>query len=128
MTPSRSGGDAMNRTILLVDDDPVVRHLCAQALVREGYRIYEASNGVEAIAVFDEHRDRIDLLVTDMRMPAMGGSELARILRARQPSLKMLCISGFPGSDPPDPCTDFLGKPFSRDVLVARVAEILRRE
>ena len=115
-------------TILLVEDEPAVRQLFANALVRAGYRIYEARNGQEALKVFDEFGDGIDLLLTDIRMPYMGGAELAQALRARRQSLKLLCISGYPGNDAADLNADFLAKPFSRDDLLAKVREVLDRQ
>jgi two-component system, cell cycle sensor histidine kinase and response regulator CckA len=79
-----------------------VRQLFAQALTRAGYRVLEARNGQEALKVFDQHGDTVDLLLTDMRMPYMGGGELAQHLRARRRTLKLLCISGYPGAMEPD--------------------------
>lgn len=114
-------------TILLVEDEPAVRQLFAQALSRAGYRIYEARNGQEAVKVFDEHGDAIDMLLTDLRMPYMGGTELAATLRARRHSLKLLSISGYPGVDGAPVEGDFLAKPFSRDDLLAKVREVLDR-
>ncbi len=114
-------------TILLVEDEPAVRQLFAQALMRAGYRVYEARNGQEAMKVFDQHGDTIDLLLTDMRMPYMGGAELAQHLRARRRTLKLLCVSGYPGTDT-TLSSDFLAKPFSRDDLLAKVREILDRK
>ncbi|HVL69987.1 MAG TPA: response regulator [Vicinamibacterales bacterium] len=115
-------------TILLVEDEPAVRQLFAQALIRAGYRVLEARNGQEALKVFDQHGDTVDLLLTDMRMPYMGGAELAQHLRARRLTLKLLCISGYPGSDPTELGADFLAKPFSRDDLLAKVREVLDRK
>jgi len=114
-------------TILLVEDEPAVRQLFAHALTRAGYRVYEARNGEEAIKVFDQHGDTIDMLLTDMRMPYMGGAELAHHLRERRSSLKLLCISGYPGQLDPDVVTDFLAKPFSRDELLKKVRDVLDR-
>ena len=68
-------------TILLVEDEPAVRQLFATALSRAGYNVFEARNGEEAMKVFEQHSDAIDLLLTDMRMPYMGGAELAKQLR-----------------------------------------------
>ena len=99
-------------TILLVEDEPAVRQLFAQALSRAGYAVLEARNGQEAMKLFDQHGETIDLLLTDMRMPYMGGAELAHHLRGRRRSLKLLCISGYPGSLDPDLSSDFLAKPF----------------
>ncbi len=115
-------------TILLVEDEPAVRQLFAQALIRAGYRVYEARNGQEAMKVFDQHGESIDLLLTDMRMPYMGGAELAQHLRARRRTLKLLCVSGYPGGADIERTSDFLAKPFSRDDLLAKVREVLDRK
>jgi two-component system, cell cycle sensor histidine kinase and response regulator CckA len=111
-------------TILLVEDEPAVRQLFAQALKHSGYAVYEARNGQEAMRVFDEHGDSIDMLLTDLRMPYMGGAELAHHLRGRRRTLKLLCISGYPGQLDSD-LVDFLAKPFSRDDLLRKVREVL---
>lgn len=124
---SRASAPA-SETILLVEDEPAVRQLFAQALVRAGYRVYEARNGQEAMKVFDQHGDSIDLLLTDMRMPYMGGAELAQHLRARRRTLKLLCVSGYQGAAAADLKADFLAKPFSRDDLLAKVREVLDRQ
>lgn len=112
-------------TILLVEDEPAVRQLFAAALIRAGYAVYEARNGQEAMKVFDQHGDSIDLLLTDMRMPYMGGAELAHHLRARRRTLKLLCISGYPGNLDAELAIDFLAKPFSREELLKKVREVL---
>jgi CheY-like chemotaxis protein len=114
-------------TILLVEDEPAVRQLFAHALAKAGYRVYEARNGQEALKVFDQHGDQIDLLLTDVRMPYMGGIELAQHLRARRRTLKLLCVSGYPGGPDGDLAADFLAKPFSRDDLLAKIREVLDR-
>lgn len=114
-------------TILLVEDEPAVRQLFAQALVRAGYRVHEARNGQEALKVFDQHGDSIDLLLTDMRMPYMGGAELAQTLRARRLTLKTICISGYAGGIDGELVGDFLAKPFSREDLLRKVREVLDR-
>ena len=120
-------GPTKLETILLVEDEPAVRQLFAHALSRAGYAVHEARNGQEAIKLFDQHGDTIDMLLTDMRMPYMGGAELAHQLRARRRTLKLLCISGYPGNLDADLATDFLAKPFSRDDLLKKVREVLDR-
>ena len=115
-------------TILLVEDEPPVRQLFATALVRAGYRVLEARNGQEALLVFEKHAGTIHLLLTDMRMPFMGGGELARQLQAKHPDLKLLCISGYPGEEQETMACDFLAKPFSRDDLLVKVREVLDRQ
>src|SRR5918993_600541 len=124
---SPQGNEPQRETILLVEDEPAVRQLFSQALVRAGYRVHEARNGQEALKVFDQHGDGVDLLLTDMRMPFMGGAELARQLRTRRRTLKLLCISGYAGGSELEFSGDFLAKPFSRDELLAKVREILDR-
>ena len=119
--------EPQRETILLVEDEPAVRQLFSQALARAGYKVHEARNGQEAIKVFDQHGDSVDLLLTDMRMPFMGGAELARQLRTRRETLKLLCISGYAGGNELEFSGDFLAKPFSRDELLAKVREILDR-
>lgn len=116
-----------NETILLVEDEPAVRQLFAQALVRAGYRVLEAKNGQEAMKVFDQSGDTIDLLLTDLRMPYMGGTELVQHLRARRSTLKLICVSGYPSAGDDELTTDFLSKPFSREDLLAKVREVLDR-
>ena len=112
-------------TILLVEDEPAVRQLFAQALTRAGYTVHEARNGQEAMKVFDQHGESINLLLTDMKMPYMGGAELAHQLRARRRTLKLLCISGYPGNLDAELAVDFLAKPFSREELLRKVREVL---
>lgn len=114
-------------TILLVEDEPAVRQLFMLALTRAGYRVFEARNGQEALKLFDQHGDSIDLLLTDLRMPYMGGAELAQHLRARRKTLKLIAISGYAGGTEQELKADFLAKPFSRDDLLAKVREVLDR-
>ena len=128
MPNSRSRAGERRETILLVEDEPAVRRLFVRALAREGYRIHEARDGQEAVELFRRHGPSIDLLVTDLRMPQMGGVELARRLRAERPEMKLLCVSGYAGHDDvPVIDAEFLAKPFSRDALLAKVREILDR-
>jgi two-component system, cell cycle sensor histidine kinase and response regulator CckA len=114
-------------TILLVEDEPAVRQLFATALSRAGYTVFEARNGEEAVKLFAEHAAAIDLLLTDMRMPYMGGAELAQQLREKKETLKMICISGYGSSAASAVSADFLAKPFSRDEMLKKVREVLDR-
>lgn len=110
-----------------MEDEPAVRQLFALALTRAGYQVHEARNGQEALKIFDRHGDTIDLLLTDMRMPYMGGAELMEQLRRRRQTLKLICISGYPGMSEIEVTSDFLAKPFSRDDLLSKVREVLDR-
>jgi two-component system cell cycle sensor histidine kinase/response regulator CckA len=125
---NEAAGTPGKETILLVEDEPAVRQLFATALARAGYRVFEARNGQEAMKLFDQHGESIDLLLTDMRMPYMGGAELAQHLRARRKTLKLLCVSGYPNVSDAALTPDFLAKPFSRDDLLAKVREVLDRK
>ena len=121
------GNRATRETILLVEDEPAVRRLFVMALTHAGYRVYPARNGQEALKLYDEHGDAIDLLLTDLRMPHMDGAELAHRLHARRKTLKMIAISGYAGSAEHELAADFLAKPFSRDQLLDKVREVLDR-
>lgn len=110
-------------TILLVDDEPQIRRLASRALEQAGYRVIQATDGLEALGLFTDDAG-IDLLVTDVRMPHTDGIVLAAALRRRYPHVPVLFISGFPrGTEPaPEP---FLAKPFEMQTLRERVAELL---
>jgi two-component system, cell cycle sensor histidine kinase and response regulator CckA len=125
ITPNQGNDMEQRETILLVEDEPAVRQLFSLALTRAGYRVYEARNGREALKMFDQRGDAIDLLLTDMRMPFMGGAELAKQLRSRRKTLKLLCISGYAGGTQTEIDADFLANPFSRDELLAKIREVL---
>jgi PAS domain S-box-containing protein len=85
-----------HETILLVEDEAGLRRVAAQSLRLLGYRVWEAANGPAALELWDEHREKIDLLLSDMVMPAgMSGLELAERLRAEKPGLKVIICSGY---------------------------------
>jgi CheY-like chemotaxis protein len=113
----------MSATILLADDEPAIRNLIEMALAAEGYRVLAAKNGYEALRVFDERGADVDLLITDMRMPYLGGSELIAALQARRATLKCLCISAYPVDA--DAHLTVLAKPFSRTDLLQSVRQLL---
>jgi signal transduction histidine kinase len=117
-------------TVLLVEDEEGVRALGARILERHGYTVLEARNGRDALAVVAQHAGQIDLLLTDVVMPEMGGKQLAEALVARDGSLRVLFISGYTDGDISrrgelDPCTAFLQKPFTARGLLGRVREVL---
>lgn len=116
----------VNETILLVEDEPAVRRLVAASLQRAGYHVLEAQDGMHGLAVFDEHAGAVDLLITDLRMPEMDGESLVRQLRHRAPGLRVLCVSGFPGTSAGVTNSEhFLAKPFSKYELLGKVRKIL---
>jgi two-component system cell cycle sensor histidine kinase/response regulator CckA len=111
-------------TILLVEDEPAIRRLISMALTREGYRVLEARTGPEALSVFDEHGDTLDLLISDIRLPYIDGREIIDRLRQRRPTLKVVAISAYP-LNAPDDGSVFLAKPFSREDFLNTVRAVL---
>jgi len=117
-----------HETILLVEDEEKVRVLIRDELRKLGYRIVEARNGIEACLVATPHIGKLKLLLTDIVMPGMSGTELARHLRVIKPELKLLFISGYTddvGIGAGDPASAFLQKPFTPEALASSVRELL---
>jgi len=114
--------DARDCMILLVDDDDSVRETAADMLEDLGYRVRQASGGLEALEVLSANRD-VDLMVTDIRMPGMSGLELSDLASNRFRDLKIILISGYFQSKPAH--RRFLQKPFrTRDLDAAIQAEL----
>ena len=116
-------------TILLVEDEEGLRALNARGLSSRGYSVLEASNGVEAIDVFQEH-GHVDLVVSDVVMPEMDGPTLLKELRQRDPNVKIIFVSGyaeeaFSKNLPSQEQYAFLAKPFTLKQLVAEVKKTL---
>ena len=117
-------------TLLVVEDDPEVREVTCTILESLGYAILEAEDGEAALRRYEEHGRPIDLLVSDVVMPRMGGPALYRRLVARQPTLRALFVSGYRegfGAQPDvgEPGAAFLPKPYRYDSLAAKVREVL---
>jgi two-component system cell cycle sensor histidine kinase/response regulator CckA len=118
-------------TLMLVEDDPAVRHLAARILRAQGYKVIEAMDGADAVSILEEESDeQVDLLVTDVVMPQIGGSELARLLSLSRPGLPVLYVSGYPDGSITrhgilDPGIPFLQKPFSPHDLGRKVRDLL---
>ena len=118
-------------TVLLAEDEPLVRSMAAMVLRDRGYEVLEASNGEEALRMVQKHGgEGIELLLTDVVMPKMGGPELAEKLYASHPGVKVLFTSGYTGDSVPQlnalpTGTEFLAKPYVPDALAAKVREVL---
>ncbi len=132
--PKEWAGYTTDRTILLVEDDEPLRKLVSRILNRTGYTVVSASNGEEALRLIDspEHTG-IDLLVSDVVMPGIGGKALAEKLQARLPDLKVLFISGYPDEAVVhhgvlDEGVAYLQKPFSPKAIIQKVQEVLAEE
>jgi CheY-like chemotaxis protein len=119
-----------NETVLLVDDEPALRRLVARVLRSRGYRVLEAGHPKDALTLLDDHPDDIQLLVTDIVMPEMGGRLLASRVQAAHPETRVLYMSGY--SDGAvvqngmlEPGMAFLQKPFTPGALAQKVREVL---
>jgi CheY-like chemotaxis protein len=127
-----TAGARVPRTILLVEHDPVVRHVIRLLLELEGDVVLEARDGDEALTLLGGHEGPIDLLLTDVMMPGLSGAEVCERVRAGRPGLPTLFISGFypeavfPEQRLPDDSA-FLAKPFMPEELVQAVDELLAR-
>ena len=114
--------------ILLVEDEDAVRSVAARVLLNQGYTVLQARNGQEALTFLEKFGDTIDLILTDVVMPDMGGLALAGQLRSRWPELKLVYMSGYAEGDKLEPGEfgdSFLQKPFSAENLVHKVREVL---
>ncbi|MEW6720273.1 MAG: ATP-binding protein, partial [Thermodesulfobacteriota bacterium] len=126
-------GRAPSETVLVVEDDDMVRKICVRTLAGRGYRVLEASGGKEALAALNGHPGRIDMLLTDVVMPGMNGPELARRLRECYPEAVVLFASGYTE----DTITHqgvledglhFINKPYTPAALAMKVRQVLDRE
>ncbi len=127
--PLTRGG---TETILLVEDEPEVLKLASDMLSREGYTVLEAADGEHALGIWKAQSNQIDLLLTDVVMPRMGGRVLAEKLIATKPGFKVLYISGYSDDVIAEHGLsgdqfDFLQKPFTRESLSAKVRQVLDR-
>ena len=116
-------------TILVVEDEAGIRGLIKRILGRQNYEVIEASNGRQALEIARQHPGPIDMLLTDVVMPEMGGFDLANLLLEERPKTKVLFISGYTGLAGFDPSqlplgSGFLQKPFTLNALLAKVREV----
>jgi signal transduction histidine kinase len=125
--PVAPGG---RETVLLVEDDQAVCMVTRRVLERAGYHVLAAQNGVEALEIVERLGNALDVVVSDVTMPGMGGLELGVELRRRQPAARMLYLSGYTENlaafqTPLDPRSDFLSKPFTASALLGHVRRLL---
>jgi PAS domain S-box-containing protein len=121
---------ARGETILVAEDDNALRYVACRALRTFGYRVLEARNGREALDVCERHEGPIHVVVSDLVMPEMSGSELADRIAARHAGIKVLLMSGYAGDEAARrkiarAGIAFIEKPFAADALAARVREVL---
>jgi signal transduction histidine kinase/CheY-like chemotaxis protein len=119
-----------SETILIVEDEEAVRLFGTQALIQKGYKVYEASNGDEAIEIIKKHGEDIDLIITDVMMPGINGPEMIQEISGDFPSIKVLFTSGY-GEDifiqefGANRNFNFLAKPYNLKTLIEKVKDII---
>jgi two-component system, cell cycle sensor histidine kinase and response regulator CckA len=118
-------------TILLVDDDEVLRRFVQRILMQQGFHVIEASDGAEALEVASAYAQPVDLLLTDVIMPKVNGLVLAQRLLQERPGIGVLYMSGYVERSillAKHPESILLQKPFPPDALIAAVRQILASE
>ena len=122
-----------SETILVIEDEHVVRKLACRGLRDHGYRVVEAPNGAQALRYIREHPQVVDLVISDVVMPEMGGRELGRRLATLDPDLQILYMSGYTGEDVVqrgllDPGAPFQQKPFTPVGLALKIRAMLDQD
>ena len=128
--PEREAPAKGAETILLVEDEAVVRQLVAEILESNGYSVLQAADGPSALELLRRHSDPVELLVTDVVMPGMSGPEVAQAVMSMRPGTQVLYISGYTDSaighhGVLEPGIAFLQKPFSSEDLARKVRAVL---
>jgi CheY-like chemotaxis protein len=132
-TPVPAGKRGSGETIVLVEDDPLVRPIVARMLETWGYRVLVAEEGGQALDLAERVNGPIDLLLSDLVMPGMGGREVAERLGRLRPGIRVLHMSGYTDDAVvrravPDRGAAFIQKPFGSDELARRIRELLDGE
>jgi two-component system, cell cycle sensor histidine kinase and response regulator CckA len=122
----RSGSE----TILVAEDETSLRTLTCATLEQSGYKVLQAKDGVEALEASRKHAGTIDLLLTDIVMPGMGGRALGEELLRERPEIRIVYMSGYTGQavgsqGPVEPGSFYLHKPFTREALTNKIREAL---
>jgi len=117
-------------TVLVVDDEEMVRRLAARILLGQGYRVLEVKSGDEAIRMLQRAAQRIDGVLTDLAMPGLGGRQLGETISRCWPRVRVIYMSGFPAKrmvddGALDPNAQFVQKPFTAEQLTRKVREVL---
>jgi CheY-like chemotaxis protein len=131
-TQTRPAPEPGSETVLLVEDEPLVRRAASRILARSGYTVLEAGDPSEAIRICKENPEPIHVLLTDLVMPQMNGLDLARLLREIRSDLRVVFMSGYSEQTAMDDnlLQDggvFLQKPFSPEALMQKIRETLAR-
>jgi CheY-like chemotaxis protein len=132
-TPSPLSVDVRGETVLVVEDEPVVRTVTQALLSRSGYTVLTAADGASALNVLQDHPVGIALILLDMTMPGMTTGEIVRAIRALDPTVPILLNSGYTSNGAVKQMLEqrsvqgFLGKPYSLGELTDKVQELLHR-
>ncbi|MCP4627408.1 MAG: response regulator [bacterium] len=128
-----SGGSSIikGKTILLIDDEPMVTDICEMMLKRLGLKVLKAHSGSDGIKIYEAHKNRIDLIISDFDMPGMNGQEVVDELRVMDHRVKVLLSSGGLNQEREEEIlgrgfNGFLKKPFSTNTLSDKIAELLK--
>ena len=121
--------ESPSKTILVVDDEPYVRAVAVAALQQAGYCVLTAEDGLQAVELFHQAADRIDLIVLDASMPRLCGRDAYEQIRQLHPTVPILFASGHSGTELPtdQPYTGFIHKPYTPRTLTAAVQQMLRQ-
>ncbi len=116
--------------LLLVEDEPEIRILLAEVFRIEQYEVYQASDGLEALKVFEKNKDQIDLMITDLGLPNLGGIELIERVRSMKPAVKIIGSSGYGRVNIRDEVLhaggdEFIPKPYITIELIKTVKKML---
>jgi len=119
-----------SETVLIVEDDDGLRKIAETVLKQRGYKVLKAENGEDALRVSEAHDGSIDLLITDVVMPKMGGRETAERLQPLYTQIKVIYMSGYTDNaivrhGVLEPGLNFLEKPFTPEGLAQKVREVL---
>jgi two-component system cell cycle sensor histidine kinase/response regulator CckA len=119
-------------TILVVDDEAVIRNLAKNILTREGFEVMVAEGGRQACEVFEKQKEKIDLVILDLIMPGMDGKETYRRIAEVSPDVPVIFVTGYTANMPsPETLsegkTGFVQKPYDIDALIKEVERVLDR-
>jgi len=128
-----SQGQRGTETIILVEDEDMVSELTKTILERSGYTVLTASNGKEALDLYEKERDRVALVILDLIMPGMGGEQCLEELRKIDPNVKIVVTSGYPINGATKEtikslASGFVGKPYNVKNILRAVRDALVSE
>jgi two-component system, cell cycle sensor histidine kinase and response regulator CckA len=118
--------------ILVVDDEPTICEITKTSLEASGYTVLTANDGIEAVALYAEHKNKVDTVLMDMMMPNMAGPAAIQILKKMNPLVKIVAVSGLPSSEKVEEAmnmgaTTFLSKPYTSQELLKTLHMVLQQ-